>query len=167
VAANGGAKNSARSVLGLVPDHVAPVLSRCRISLRRSQPYGCKTVRFRQTCFHKKRWFSRGRGSKPARHHQGDEQALSAPSFSPYRFGFDYVDTLGTPTGTRPCSLAILPFLIKSSMRAKYFGWGGIRTRGTLRYTRSPGVPNRPLWHPSSKQTRTLVRVPNPFNPNQ
>ena len=29
-------------------------------------------------------------------------------------------------------------------------GWGGIRTLGTLRYTRSPGVPNRPLWHPSN-----------------
>ena len=28
-------------------------------------------------------------------------------------------------------------------------GWGGIRTLGTLRYTRFPGVPNRPLWHPS------------------
>jgi hypothetical protein len=34
----------------------------------------------------------------------------------------------------------------------EYTGWGGIRTRGTLRYTRFPGVPDRPLWHPSKKQ---------------
>src|SRR5215469_1828349 len=33
-------------------------------------------------------------------------------------------------------------------------GWGGIRTLGTLRYTRSPGVPNRPLWHPSRMSLR-------------
>ena len=33
-------------------------------------------------------------------------------------------------------------------------GWGGIRTLGTLRYTRSPGVPNRPLWHPSGTSLR-------------
>ncbi len=33
-------------------------------------------------------------------------------------------------------------------------GWGGIRTRGTLRYTRFPGVPNRPLWHPSKRASR-------------
>jgi hypothetical protein len=32
-----------------------------------------------------------------------------------------------------------------------YGGWGGIRTRGTFRYTRFPGVPNRPLWHPSCR----------------
>jgi hypothetical protein len=34
-------------------------------------------------------------------------------------------------------------------------GWGGIRTLGTLRYTRSPGVPNRPLWHPSERDYDT------------
>ena len=33
-----------------------------------------------------------------------------------------------------------------------YTGWGGIRTRGTFRYTRFPGVPNRPLWHPSCRR---------------
>ncbi len=33
----------------------------------------------------------------------------------------------------------------------RYGGWGGIRTRGTFRYTRFPGVPNRPLWHPSCR----------------
>src|SRR6202023_828315 len=45
-------------------------------------------------------------------------------------------------------------------------GWGGIRTRGTFRYTRFPGVPNRPLWDPSSKQTGSLERLRSPFNPN-
>jgi hypothetical protein len=33
-------------------------------------------------------------------------------------------------------------------------GWGGIRTLGTFRYTRFPGVPNRPLWHPSRMRPR-------------
>src|SRR3990170_987224 len=34
-------------------------------------------------------------------------------------------------------------------------GGGGIRTHGTRRYTRSPGVPIRPLWHPSAERNRT------------
>jgi hypothetical protein len=28
-------------------------------------------------------------------------------------------------------------------------GWGGIRTPGAVRHTRSPGVHNQPLCHPS------------------
>src|SRR5216117_3131345 len=30
-------------------------------------------------------------------------------------------------------------------------GWGGIRTPGAFRHTRSPGVHNQPLCHPSER----------------
>gem|GEM_PF-5905196 len=33
---------------------------------------------------------------------------------------------------------------------AKPGGWGGIRTPGAFRHTRSPGVHNQPLCHPST-----------------
>jgi hypothetical protein len=38
---------------------------------------------------------------------------------------------------------------IRRLTRSRAGGWGGIRTLGTFRYTRFPGVPDRPLWHPS------------------
>gem|GEM_PF-4590376 len=44
-------------------------------------------------------------------------------------------------------------------------GWGGIRTLGTLRYTRFPGVPNRPLWHPSENEPTSLVSIDRSCNP--
>lgn len=43
--------------------------------------------------------------------------------------------------------------------QSKPGGWGGIRTPGTLRYTRFPGVHNRPLCHPSKRSTATVAAV--------
>src|SRR5262245_26456375 len=45
--------------------------------------------------------------------------------------------------------------------RAEYEGngWGGIRTPGTFRYTRFPGVHNRPLCHPSRLKIDNLSRI--------
>src|SRR5690606_30561788 len=39
-------------------------------------------------------------------------------------------------------------------------GEGGIRTHGTLRYTRFPGVPDRPLQHLSERQTKRYRTSP-------
>src|SRR5207249_7311215 len=36
-------------------------------------------------------------------------------------------------------------------------GWGGIRTPGAFRHTRSPGVHNQPLCHPSKRWIDNLT----------
>ena len=36
-------------------------------------------------------------------------------------------------------------------------GWGGIRTPDTFRYTRFPGVRNRPLCHPSMSGRKLIT----------
>src|SRR3989442_12893133 len=44
-----------------------------------------------------------------------------------------------------------------ASLQANAGGWGGIRTLGAFRHTRFPGVHNRPLCHPSCKDS-TIYR---------
>jgi hypothetical protein len=49
--------------------------------------------------------------------------------------------------------------LVLRSASAKQDGWGGIRTPGAFRHTRFPGVHNRPLCHPSSRASPTVVVI--------
>ena len=39
----------------------------------------------------------------------------------------------------------------KGNVEAALDGWGGIRTPGAFQHTRSPGVHNQPLCHPSER----------------
>ncbi len=67
----------------------------------------------------------------------------------------------GSETGERTGPSAILPILCKGTLHQKLGGGGGIRTHEALRPTRSPGVPNQPLLHPSEhiKYTRAVLRT--------
>src|SRR5262249_42960102 len=49
------------------------------------------------------------------------------------------------------CGYVFAPKSIRRTAKREWSGWGGIRTPGTFRYTRFPGVHNRPLCHPSKR----------------